>query len=315
MTENQDKTVGRRQLLRRAGTVAAGVAGTTVVGAAAAGSAQADPGQPVVQAANNVVTGGGTTALVNPANVPTLRLENTNLETDAFNVKFAGPQLMLTPSGDQLSKKAPIGSMGVDEDGNFQVVSAKDSANNSITDYVYTTGNSNQIVPIIPQRVIDTRDPSLRARIHNASSTTLDSAGRLRGGQTIHVLLDDFVYYGDALFGIVTATTAVNAGFLQIFPYDTPRPANFASLNYSANQVNSNAFMSGIGWTADAVSIYALQTTHVVLDVTAFVVGYGSVHEDILPYSVNAAARGAKSLAERKAERAAKAKQGKPSWK
>ncbi|MEU7586359.1 hypothetical protein AB0A95_08665 [Micromonospora sp. NPDC049230] len=313
MTENQDKTVGRRQLLRRAGTVAAGVAGTTVVGAAAAGSAQADPGQPVVQAANNVVTGGGTTALVNPAKGPTLRLENTNSVVDG-KIKFTGPALQLAPSGDLLNTESPIGSMGVDKDGNFQVVSVKDSANNSITDYVHTTGNSNRIVPIIPQRVIDTRDASLRARIQNASSTTLDSEGRLRGGQTIHVLLEDYVYYGDALFGIVTATTAVNAGFLQIFPYDTPRPASFSSLNYAANQVNSNAFVSGIGESADYISIYALQTTHVVLDVTAFVIGYGTVNPDILPFPTDGAARGAKSLADRRAERAAKAKQGKPSW-
>ncbi|MEU8083346.1 hypothetical protein AB0B57_06975 [Micromonospora sp. NPDC049101] len=312
MTENQDKNVGRRQLLRRAGTVAAGVAGTTVVGAVAAGSAQADPGQPVIQAANNVVTGGGTTALVNPAKGPTLRLENTNVIEDS-DYELSSPALMLTPGGDFLHRESPIGSVGVDKDGNFQVVSVWDQ-DGAIIEYVHTDYNSNQTVPVVPQRVIDTRDPGLRNRIVNASSTTLDSAGRLRGGQTINVDLRDFVFYGDALFGIVTATTAINAGFLQIFPYGTPRPANFASLNYSANQVNSNAFMSGIGWTADFISIYALQTTHVVIDVTAFVVGYGRVNPEILPYSVNAAARGAKSLADRKAERAAKAKQGKPSW-
>ncbi|MET8040789.1 hypothetical protein ABZU25_07985 [Micromonospora sp. NPDC005215] len=313
MTENQDKTVGRRQLLRRAGTVAAGVAGTTVVGAAVAGQAQADPGQPVIQAASNFVTGGGTTALVNPANGPTLRLANTNV-TVARDIEFAGPPLMLIPSGELLSEQAPVGSMGVDKYGNFQVVSVQ-SGSTSLTDYVHTTGNSNQIVPIVPQRIIDTREAALRTRIYNASATTLDSSGRLKGGQTIHVRLDDFVHYGDALFGIVTATTAVNAGFLQIFPYGTPRPANFASLNYVANQVNSNAFMSGIGWEEDFISIYALQTTHVVLDATAFVIGYGEVDPAILPFSVNAAARGAESLADRKAKRAAKAKQSTPSWK
>ncbi|MEU8180561.1 hypothetical protein AB0B85_25075 [Micromonospora sp. NPDC049044] len=313
MTENQDKTVDRRQLLRRAGTVAAGVAGTTVVGAAVAGPAQADPGQPVVQAASNFVTGGGTTALVNPANGPTLRLANTNVQA-SDGVEFAGPPLMLTPIGDLLSEQAPVGSMGVDKYGNFQVVSVQ-SGSTSITDYVHTTGNSNQIVSIVPQRVIDTREAARRVRITNASATTLDSAGRLRGGQTIHVRLDDFVHYGDALFGIVTATSAVSAGFLQIFPYNTPRPPAFASLNYEATQVYSNAFMSGIGWDADYISIYALQTTHVVLDVTAFVIGYGAVNPGILPYSVNAAGRTAKSQAERKAERAAKAKQSTPSWK
>lgn len=315
MTENQDKTVGRRQLLRRAGTVAAGVAGTTVVGAAAAGQAQADPGQPVIQAANNVVTGGGTTALVNPANGPTLRLANTNVVAvgeDEDEVEFVGPPLMLIPSGHLLSEQAPIGSMGVDKYGNFQVVSVKDG-DTSITEYVHTTGNSNQIVPIVPQRVIDTREAARRARIHNASTTTLDAAGRLRGGQTIHVRLDDFVHAGDALFGIVTATSAVAAGFLQIFPYNTPRPPAFASLNYEANQVYSNAFMSGIGWDVDYISIYALQTTHVVLDVTAFVIGYGWVESEFLPYSVNATGRSAESVAERKAKRMARAMKNRPS--
>ncbi|MEU8286098.1 hypothetical protein AB0C01_17365 [Micromonospora sp. NPDC048905] len=311
MTENQDKTVGRRQLLRRAGTVAAGVAGTTVVGAAVAGQAQADPGQPVIQAANNVVNGGGTTALVNPAVGPTLRLENTNLAASG-EFEFAGPPLVLTPSGDFLSEQAPVGSMGVDRRGNFQVISFRDG-DISIPDYVFTTGNSNQIVPVVPQRVIDTREAGRRGRITNASATTLDSAGRLRGGQTIHVALDDFVHAGDALFGIVTATSAAGPGFLQIFPYGTPRPPSFASLNHEANGVYSNAFMSGIGYDADAISIYALQTTHVVLDVTAFVVGYGWVETDFLPYSVNATGRSAESLADRKAKRMARAMKNRPS--
>ncbi|MGW1452950.1 hypothetical protein ACWCO3_32595, partial [Micromonospora sp. NPDC002411] len=64
--------MNRRRLLRRAGTVAAGVAGTTVVGAAVAAPAQAAPGDPVVQGASNAA-GATTTELTSTGTGPTLR--------------------------------------------------------------------------------------------------------------------------------------------------------------------------------------------------------------------------------------------------
>ncbi|WP_328421977.1 hypothetical protein OG470_07165 [Micromonospora sp. NBC_00389] len=312
MTEKQDKTVDRRRLLRRAGTVAAGVAGTTVVGAAVAAPAQAAPGDPVVQGANNAA-GATTTTLTSTAAGPTLQLGNTSTTTDVDGAVLARPALRLTPSGDYLHPDSLGGSLGMDAYGNLQVVA--DFQGVRYLDYVHTTGNSNQIVPITPQRLIDTRSASSRTRIRNASSTTLDSSGRLRDGQTIHVDLSDFVHFGDALFGNLTVTTAVASGFVQIFPYGGPRPTNFSTINYLTNQVISNSFMSGIGYEQDWISVYAARTTHIIIDVVAFVVGVGSVNPGILPMSAGAMARGAESPEQLKAKRAAKAMTTAPSWK
>ncbi|NYH44119.1 hypothetical protein HNR22_003846 [Micromonospora jinlongensis] len=315
MTENQDKTVNRRRLLRRAGAVAAGVAGTTVVGAAAATPAQAAPGDPVVQGATNAA-GNSTTALTSTGTGATLRLENTSTTTSGDTV-LARPALQLTPSGDLLHPDSPGGSIGMGTDSNIQVVA--EYGGGKYLEYVHTTGNSNQIVPVSPQRVIDTRSAASRTRILNASSTTLDSSGRLRDGQTIHINLSDFVYFGDAVFGNLTVTTAVASGFVQIFPYGTPRPANFSNINYLPNQVVANSFMSGIGYqndnATDVISVYAARTTHIIIDVVAFVVGVGAVYPDILPFAASATARGAESAEERRAKRAAKAQAGTPSWK
>ncbi|GAB4104834.1 hypothetical protein AB0C42_30775 [Micromonospora taraxaci] len=307
--------MNRRRLLRRAGTVAAGVAGTTVVGAAVAAPAQAAPGDPVVQGASNAA-GATTTELTSTGTGPTLRLANTSTTT-SNGLVLARPALQLTPSGDLLHSDSPGGSIGMDTQSNIQVVA--EYGGGKYLEYVHTTGNSNQIVPVSPQRVIDTRSAASRARILNKSSTTLDSSGRLRDGQTIHVNLSDFVYFGDALFGNLTVTTAVASGFVQIFPYDTPRPANFSNINYLTNQVVANSFMSGVGYlndeATDVISIYAARTTHIIIDVVAFVVGVGAVNPDILPFAASATARGAESAEERRAKRAAKAQAGTPSWK
>ncbi len=316
VTENQDKTVNRRRLLRRAGTVAAGVAGTTVVGAAVAAPAQAAAGDPVVQGAANAA-GATTTALTSTGTGPTLRLANTST-TASNGAVLARPALQLAPSGDFLHPDSPGGSIGLDNYGNIQLVT--EFGGDKYLDYVHTTGNSNQIVPITPQRVVDTRAAASRKRILNQSSTTLDSSGRLRDGQTIHINLSDFVYFGDALFGNLTVTTAVASGFVQIFPFGTPRPANFSTINYLTNQVVANSFMSGVGYrdenATDVISVYAARTTHIIIDVVAFVVGVGEVFPEILPFAANSTARGAAETPEqRRAKRAAQAQAGTPSWK
>ncbi|MEH1164924.1 hypothetical protein V6V47_06025 [Micromonospora sp. CPCC 205539] len=311
MTEKQDKTVDRRRLLRRAGTVAAGVAGTTVVGAAVAAPAQAAPGDPVVQGATNAA-GNSTTALTSTAASPTLRLANTSI-TNESDYALSGPALQLVPSGDFLNNDAPVGSVGVDQFGNYQVVSAQYEGQ-ALIDYVHTTGNSNRIVPILPQRLVDTRSAAGRRLIVNPSSTTLDSSGRVRDGQTIHLDLRDWVFYGDALFGNLTVTTAVASGFVQIFPYGVPRPTEFSTINYLTNQVISNSFMSGIGYDADFISVYVARATHVIIDVVAFVVGIGSVNPEVLPFAAGAGARSAESVAARAAKRTAAAKSKSPKW-
>ncbi|WP_433265393.1 hypothetical protein ACQPWR_32750 [Micromonospora vinacea] len=309
MTENQDKTVDRRRLLRRAGTVAAGVAGSTVVGAAVAGPAQAAPGDPVLQGRANSA-GTATTNLTSTAAGPTLQLANPAIISED-GLDLARPSLQLTPSGDYLHQDSQPGSIGMDNYGNLQVVAGQYNGE-ALVDYVHTSGNSNRIVPIMPQRVIDTRSAAGRERIVNRSSTTLDSTGRLREGQTIHLDLTDFVFFGDAVFGNITVTTTAAPGFARVFPYGSG-PVSVSTINFQANQSLSNAFMTGIGFDADYISVFANKTTHVILDVVAFVIGIGAVNPAYLPFS--SGVRTAEALADRTARRAAKAKQESPSWK
>lgn len=304
MSEKENKAVDRRRLLRRAGTVAAGVAGTTVVGAAAAAPAQAAAGDPVIQGADNMA-GSTITSLFNSSAGPTLALGNSRI-TDRDGVRLAGPALQLKPGGEFLNDQCPVGSVGVDEQGRFQVISEP-----GVVDYLHHTGNANRIVPVTPQRLVDTRSAAGRTRIVNASSTTLDSSGRLRGGQTIDLDLSDYVFVGDGLFGNLTVTTAAAAGFVQVFPHGVTRPANFSTINYLTNQVISNSFMSGIGYDYDYISVYTTKATHIIIDVVAFVVGTGAVNPAILPYPESATARSAQSPA---AKRAARARNGTPSW-
>ncbi|MEU1588571.1 hypothetical protein [Micromonospora sp. NPDC005710] len=312
MTENQDKTVDRRRLLRRAGTVAAGVAGSTVVGAAVAGPAQAAPGDPVLQGRANNVAAAATTSLTSTAAGPTLQLANPAIVSEN-GLDLARPSLQLAPSGDYLHQDSATGSIGMDNYGNLQVVAAEYNGE-AIVDYVHTSGNANRIVPIMPQRVIDTRSAAGRERIVNRSSTTLDSTGRLREGQTIHLDLTDFVFFGDAVFGNITVTTTAAPGFARVFPYGAG-PISVSTINFQANQSLSNAFMTGIGFDADYISVFANKTTHIILDVVAFVIGIGAVNPAYLPLSAGAGARTTESLADRTARRAAKAKQDSPSWK
>ena len=72
---DEDRSVNRRRLLRRAGTVAAGVAGAGVVSAVVSSPAQAATGDNFVLGTAN--TAGATTKLTaGDATQPALRLEN-----------------------------------------------------------------------------------------------------------------------------------------------------------------------------------------------------------------------------------------------
>lgn len=296
--------VDRRRLLRRAGTVAAGIAGTGVVGAVAAGPAQAAPGEPVLQGRDNDA-GLATTLRSSSATAATLRLANSNTTLDPDGQVLAGPVLQLTPSGQGISSQAEFGSLGMDISGTIWAITGE-IGDFKFRDYLHTNANSNTIVPIAPQRVIDTRYAASRTRIVNPSGN-LDGSGRVLAGKTIHINLEDFVFIGQALFGNVTVVGPFANGFAQVFPFGIQRPA-VSTINFQMNQTLSNSFMSGIGYVVDYISVYASRTTHIIVDVVAFVVGVGQVNPAILPGDLGLAAE---SAADR---RAAAAKRPKPSW-
>ena len=269
-----ERSVDRRKLLRRAGTVAAGVAGAGVASAVVASPAQATDGSAILQGQKN--TGTSTGIETNEASAASLTLTNTAV-VDSGGYSKAGPSLLLTPNGDYVDESTP-GSIGMAGDGKIWTVTEQ-----NWSEYLHSTANSNVTVPIIPQRVFDTRYADSRSRIISGS---LDSSGRVLGGGTITVDLGDYVAGGDVVFGNLTAVQPTVDGYATVYPagWGKPEPS---SLNYMSSLFAlSNAVLSGIGWDADhsdLVSIYVHRTTHLILDVSAFAVrSPGQINPDII---------------------------------
>ncbi len=137
------------------------------------------------------------------------------------------------------------------------------------TGFVYTELTASRLVPITPQRILDTRTVPGRSHITNARGN-IDSSGRLIGGHTISVSLATLEVAARAAFGNLTAVSPAGSGYLTISSGGT-RPGT-SSVNYVANAISSNFLVTGTSDT-DTVSIYSRATTHVVLDITAFAVG------------------------------------------
>ncbi|MDG4822148.1 hypothetical protein O7635_09810 [Asanoa sp. WMMD1127] len=252
-----EEAIARRRLLRRAGTVAAGVVGAGAVGAAVGSPAQADPGDALVQGPNADVA---PTQLTGRADAALLTLDNAG-----------GPALRLVPSNTVLDGD-PVGSLCVDQTGNIYVVQRPGE-----TFTVHTTMNTSQLVPIVPQRLVDTRAVTGRDLVINKDA--LDAQGRLRSNTTMHVVASALVRYADAMHGNVTAVKAVTGGHLTIYPYGVPYHPGTSTLNYPANTTLANAFTVGHGWHPqhdDAISVYnSGGPVHVLIDAVAFTFAYG----------------------------------------
>jgi hypothetical protein len=244
-------TVMDRRALLRASGVVAGIAGIGGYAAAKAPAAGAAAGDPILMGAYNQA-GTASTLLVNNEHQPTLFLVNEG----------AGAPLRLAEhaAGDYESDKGDL--MNFDGDLRF----AHDTGNAAS---VYTSHNAAQLFPVTPFRAVDTRTRAGRANIANRTGN-LDSAGRLIGGHTIEIDLADYVHHGRAVYGNVTVTQPVAGGYLTVWPGGS-KPGT-STLNYSAGQTVANLCVSGLYYN-DVLHLYVERTTHVLLDIVAFVVG------------------------------------------
>ncbi len=246
-TETPDSALGRRRLLRRAGTVAAGVVGAGAVSAAVANPAQASPGDPIVQGKN---TGEGAD--------PMVTLDNPD-----------GPALNLAPSS-ALVGDEPLGSLRVDEFGNLWTMAIEGFPEVLLTSFAATA-----LVPIVPQRILNTRTAEGRANVINQAGN-FDSSGRLLAGKTIHLYVGDYAENAVALHGNVTVTGSVGDGYLTIWPGGEPKPATSVINFPSSTKLTAiaNHLVVGIGDngdTPDVISIFnSGSTAHVLLDVSAW---------------------------------------------
>jgi hypothetical protein len=290
--EDQDvapETVERRVALRRGAAVLAGVAGLTAAAAATGSAAEAAPGDPVVQGqANNAAA--STTSLSSTSGSGTLQVANTG----------TGAPLRVARTDNFAANDSIVGdvySVDLFGDGTaiptYTHVTGSAQAGPALAGFVYTDAWSLQPAPITPTRQLDTRTAAGRAAIVNAAGN-LDSSGRLLGGHTITLSLSDLVFGFAAVYANVTVTGTTGAGFVSVYPFD-PRPAA-STINFATNQTLSNGLFVASDFDGQDVTlrIFALVTTHVILDVTGF-----AVPNPIFQVNAAALAPAARSLAGR----------------
>jgi hypothetical protein len=269
-----DRAVDRRALLRRGGAiVAATVAGAAAVEAVNAGGAQAAPGDPVIQGQSNDAAAAQTT-LTSSATTSTLALANTGSHAP---VKLAQQAFSsFTPAaGGELENL----------DGDLFYTFDFGPGIGPVQGFVYTEFTANQVVTIVPQRILDTRTSAGRAAILNKTGN-LDSSGRLLAGHTIQINLRSLEVAAASALCNLTAVQPLAGGFMTLFPGGT-RPST-SSINFTKGAVIANFAVTGTTTTSttDTVSIYSAATSHVLLDITAFNVGNpAQINPAILPPS------------------------------
>jgi hypothetical protein len=152
---------------------------------------------------------------------------------------------------------------------------------------VFTEFTANQVISIVPHRILDTRTSTGRSHIKNRTGN-LDSAGRVFAGHTIVIDLGSLEVDAESAFCNLTAVSPLKGGYMTLFPGGT-RP-HTSSVNFAAHVVIANFAITGTSST-DTVSIYSSATSHVLLDITAFNVGSpDQINSDVLPKSTSRAA-------------------------
>jgi hypothetical protein len=257
--------VDRRHLFRR-GALIAGAAGAASLALAAPTPAQAVDGDNLELGAENGASSTTTLALKNPVGGPdpTLALLNGN-----------GPSLNLQALAPDFDNGLQLGDVANTEIGPLVGV---DSELGLTTTYL-ATGIDLADLPTpyplpAPERLLDTRTTSGRARVIRTSASAWDSAHRLRKGAWIDVevatVTGEFEIPGAWLN--VTCLGPKSGGHVKVYP---PGPVPVArTLSFPKSRTVSNgAFVAtDIVSGRYAVRLYTTSTTHLVLDLTGVLV-------------------------------------------
>jgi hypothetical protein len=278
------RQVARRRLLYRASAVAATVAGAGAASAAMGSPAAAAVGDPVLAGQSNSA-GSANTKLGNNSNTnPTLSLANPAQTNDSGFLR-GGPALRLEPNGDYV--EGPVGSLGVSADGTLWT--SVPWQGGVAADFVRTGSNSNIVVSFPSFRVLDTRPEESQGKTGIMNPGVIDSAGNLKGGETLHVSLDSLLVWGWTIFGNITVLAGSRQGRLLAWPAGESRPSEGNNLVYPANGRLGNFAAISVGSIAvgskiadNAISVWVNTPAKVVIDVTAAVVNYPS---DVIGFS------------------------------
>ena len=171
-----DRDVDRRGLLRRGGViVAATVAGVSAVEALNAGDAQGAAGDALTLGQAND-SGTSPTSLTSGATTgATFTVANTGAHAPVQLAQQSGASFVAGAAGELANLDGDLYST-VDFGGTI----------GPLPGFVYSEFTANQVVTIIPQRILDTRTVAGRSSILNKTGN-LDSAGRLLAGHTINI--------------------------------------------------------------------------------------------------------------------------------
>ncbi len=267
----QNRAIARRRLLRRAGSVAAGVAGAGVVAAVAA--------EPAMAASGSFDS--------NSTSAPAITGDNTVSATENIGgsvVPVAGPVLRIVPqeNTDIISSSAPPGSFAIDNWGTLWTMVSPDGAG-PYRNFVYDSFNATQTWPITPVRVLDTRGIGVGHSNVLGGVTSADfnlSTGRLRANRWIHIDLSDHVQWGYAVLGTLQVAVPLSGGHMAAVPYgsvDYNVPPETSNLLFGGGVYIQNMLFCGIGGggaapSTDIISLWSAAETHVILDVMGFVV-------------------------------------------
>jgi hypothetical protein len=256
--QDQSRTVGRRKLLRRAGTVAAGAAGAGVVGSMVGSPAQAAPGDPVVIGSAN--TGGTTTTTLTSGNAtnPALRLNNA-----------AGPALSVQLSETIDPTTAPSGSIYVDSYGDFNAVGEVEGERFLTTAYSPTWAFMPW--PESPFRWVDTRTAAGRAFLKPGS--TFDSSGRLlpkNSNTTPDAIVDLSELFAGGIGAVqvnLTVANAVSGGYASL--WDEGAFPGISNINYATGTL-ANFAQTLIGQDR-AIRVKTSKAAVIIIDIMGWV--------------------------------------------
>ena len=259
--------VQRRNFLRGGALLAGATAGAVAITAASARPASAADGQTVTVGGD--LTGSSTTRLtVNKAGDAVLRLANN-----------AGPALSLPPVGATWDYDLDVGEIASTELGPW--VGVEDDEGNSTATFLATDFDLATVPSPIAfpnDRRLDTRTTAGRKNVLATSTGAFDSAGRLKAGAWVDVSVvaeaEDFVL--DGAFLNVTSTGSTAGGYLFVYPPGA-RPVG-STVNFTKGSTIANFSFAGVEVVNDtyAVRVYSNAPSHVVLDLTGYVISAGT---------------------------------------
>jgi hypothetical protein len=125
------------------------------------------------------------------------------------------------------------------------------------------------IVPVVPGRILETRQGPNDATVDGL----FQGGGVVAGGAEVALQVEGRHGVTGAVAAMlnVTAVGPEGPGHLTVYPCGSPRPLS-SSVNYTAGQVVPNAVLAKLG-DGGKVCIWTKATTHILVDVTAFVPG------------------------------------------